>query len=88
MRFRNGYGALFFRHAATLHPMKLVHGLARAVERRGVAIFEHSRVRYLAPHHAITTQGAQFNARHIVQATEGYSESLAGLGRRILYQPS
>ncbi|MGB7756845.1 MAG: FAD-dependent oxidoreductase [Salinisphaera sp.] len=82
--FRNGYGALFFRHTATVHPMKLVRGLARAVERRGVTIHEHSRVRYVAPHQVITTNGAQFSARHIVQATEGYSESLAGLGQRVL----
>lgn len=82
--FRNGYGGLFFRHTATVHPMKLVCGLARAVEQRGVALYEHSRVRYLAPHHVITVDGAQFRARHIVQATEGYSGTLAGLGRRVL----
>ncbi|MGN8157793.1 NAD(P)/FAD-dependent oxidoreductase [Salinisphaera sp. RV14] len=82
--FRRGYGALFFRHTASVHPMKLVQGLARAAERRGVTIHEHSRVRYLAPHHVITANGAQFNARHIVQATEGYSGGLAGLGRRVL----
>lgn len=82
--FRNGYGALFFRQTATVHPMKLVRGLARAVEQHGVTIHEHSRVRYLAPRHVITTDGAQFAARHIVQATEGYSEDLAGLGQRVL----
>ncbi|MES1953976.1 NAD(P)/FAD-dependent oxidoreductase [Salinisphaera hydrothermalis] len=82
--FRDGYGAVFFRHTASVHPMKLVRGLARVLAQRGVTISEHSRARYLAPHHVITTNGAQFNARHIVQATEGYSECLAGLGRRVL----
>lgn len=82
--FRNGYGALFFRHTATVHPMKLVRGLARAVERRGVTIHERSRVRYIAPRHVITADGAHFGARHIVQATEGYSADLAGLGHRVL----
>lgn len=82
--FRQGYGALFFRHTATVHPMKLVRGLARAVEAAGVTIHEHSRVRYIAPHQVITADGSQIAARHIVQATEGYSESLAGLGRCVL----
>jgi glycine/D-amino acid oxidase-like deaminating enzyme len=35
---RPNLGALFTPHCAALHPAKLVHGLARAVERLGVTI--------------------------------------------------
>lgn len=41
LRVSNAYGAIFSPHVATLQPAKLVRGLARAVERLGVPIYEH-----------------------------------------------
>lgn len=40
LRVAKSYGGIFTPHVATLHPAKLVRGLARAVERMGVRIFE------------------------------------------------
>src|SRR4029077_17115527 len=38
-------GALFTPHCAAIHPAKLARGLARAVERRGVTIYERTAAR-------------------------------------------
>lgn len=40
--FRGASGALWFRQAATVHPVELLHGLAAVLEARGVVIHEHS----------------------------------------------
>ena len=42
-------GATYTPHCAAIHPARLVRGLARAVERRGVRVYEKSRVDMLAP---------------------------------------
>ena len=45
IRVARPYGGIFTPHVATIHPARLVRGLARAVERMGVRIFEQSRSR-------------------------------------------
>jgi glycine/D-amino acid oxidase-like deaminating enzyme len=75
--------AAFSPHAARLHPAKLVVGLAAAVERLGVSIYERTRVRELAPGEARTDQGA-VRARFVVRATEGYTASLRGMRRALV----
>ncbi len=42
LRLSNAYGAIFSPHTATIHPAKLVRGLARAVENLGVTIYENT----------------------------------------------
>lgn len=76
-------GATFTPDCAALHPAKLVRGLARAVEGRGVAIREHTRVRAIGPHR-VTTDRGEVRADVVVRATEGYTPSLAGLGREVV----
>ncbi len=44
VRVTNVHGALFTPHNASLHPGRLVRGLARAVERRGGVIYEQTEV--------------------------------------------
>ncbi|MGZ0712929.1 NAD(P)/FAD-dependent oxidoreductase (plasmid) [Coraliomargarita sp. W4R53] len=70
-------GATWHPHAARLHPAKLVHGLARAVERLGVTIYEDTKVSAISPGHALTDRGT-VRATHVLRATEGFTPDLAG----------
>ena len=75
-------GGMFTPHCAAVHPARLVRGLARAVEARGVTIFEGTRVLEIRPGAALTTAGS-VSADVIVRATEGYTPALAGARRSI-----
>ncbi|MGI8577280.1 MAG: NAD(P)/FAD-dependent oxidoreductase [Nocardioidaceae bacterium] len=76
-------GATFTPHCARIHPGRLVRGLARAVERRGVMIYEQTPVIDIAPS-SITTQVATVRADYVVRATEGYTHTLAGFRRDLV----
>jgi len=76
-------GAAFTPHCAALHPARLVRGLARAVERRGVEIYEHTPVTSIQPG-ALTTPNGVVRAHVVVRATEGYTPALPGLKRQIV----
>jgi glycine/D-amino acid oxidase-like deaminating enzyme len=76
-------GAVHFKHCAAVQPARLVLGLADAVRRRGVVIHEAARVQAIAPGVIHTARG-DVRARTVLRATEGYTASLAGEGRRIL----
>jgi len=65
-------GALFTEHCATVHPGKLVHGLAAWVERLGGRIYPHSRVIQIAPGRLVTAHG-EVRCDSLVRATEAYS---------------
>ena len=81
---RNGaLGASFDPNCARIHPAKLVRGLARVLERRGVAIFEGTQVRAFAPRTVTTSRGV-VRAEHVVVATEGYGATLKATTRRVL----
>jgi len=75
-------GGTYTPHCAAIHPARLVRGLAAAVERRGVRIFEGTGVDSIAPGVARTANGV-VRAAHVVRATEGYSARLQGLRRAI-----
>jgi glycine/D-amino acid oxidase-like deaminating enzyme len=75
-------GGTFTPHCAAIHPARLVRGLARAVEARGVALFEGTRVREIRPRLAVTDAGA-VTAEVVVRATEGYTPALTGARRAI-----
>jgi glycine/D-amino acid oxidase-like deaminating enzyme len=70
-------GATFTPHCAAIHPARLVRGLAAAVERRGVAIFERTPVLAISQGIAETTLGS-VRADVVVRATEGFTPSLRG----------
>jgi glycine/D-amino acid oxidase-like deaminating enzyme len=75
-------GATWTPHCAAIHPLRLARGLADAVERRGVELFEGTAVTSIEPRLARTATGV-VRARHVVRATEGYSPALPGLRRAI-----
>jgi glycine/D-amino acid oxidase-like deaminating enzyme len=79
---RPNLGALFTPHCAAIHPAKLVHGLARAVERLGVTIYEHTPARAIESGRVRTTHGV-VRAEIVVRATEAFSAELPGLRRAI-----
>jgi glycine/D-amino acid oxidase-like deaminating enzyme len=75
--------ALLTEACASLHPGKLVRGLARAAEERGARIFEDTRVTGVEAGRVTTTEGTVL-ADRIVVATEAWGSELAAVGRRIL----
>jgi glycine/D-amino acid oxidase-like deaminating enzyme len=76
-------GALWTPHCATVHPLRLVHALARAVLAAGVEIREGVTVTEIAPGRLSTSHGP-IRATNIVRATEGYTSQLSGERRSML----
>jgi glycine/D-amino acid oxidase-like deaminating enzyme len=79
---RPNLGALYTPHCAAVHPAKLARGLARAVERLGVPIHEHTRVTAIDPHLVRTDHGV-VGAEVVVRATEAFTPTLPGLRRAL-----
>jgi glycine/D-amino acid oxidase-like deaminating enzyme len=73
-------GGTFTPHCAAIHPARLARGLADAVRRRGVSVFERSPVLELGPGRLVTAAGT-VRARHVIRATEGYTALLPGQRR-------
>lgn len=83
LKVANAYGALYSPHCATVQPARLARGLARAVERLGVCIFERSPVISWGSGSVATARG-RVRAHWVVPAVEGYSSELSPLGRHQL----
>ncbi len=82
-------GATFTPHCAALQPALLARGLADAVERRGVRVYEHSEVLEIRPGAAgtspsVITRGGTVEADVVVRATEAWTTTLPGLHREIV----
>jgi len=75
-------GGTYTPHCAAVHPAKLVRGLARAVERRGVRIFERTPVTAVRSGAAETPAGV-VRAPVVVRATEGFTPALPGQRRTV-----
>jgi len=81
-------GATYTPHCAALQPALLARGLAEAVERRGVDVFEHSPVTAVEPGRpgrrptVRTAQGA-VRADVVVGALEGWTPTLPGQRRTL-----
>ena len=80
IRVAKPYGGIYAPHVATIHPAKLVRGLARTVERMGVRIYENSPVTQWQSG-SLRTAKASVRSRWVVPAVEGYSVTLPPLGR-------
>jgi len=76
-------GATFDPACARIHPAKLVRGLARRLEARGVRIFEGTEVLSYSPRTAVTVHGT-VRCDTLVVATEGYGAALPATRRRVL----
>lgn len=77
------YGALYSPHCATIQPARLVRGLAEAVERMGVRIYEQSPVLDWKPGQVRTEHG-RVSADWVVPAVEGYASTLPPLNKHQL----
>jgi glycine/D-amino acid oxidase-like deaminating enzyme len=75
-------GGTYTPHCAAIQPAKLVRGLARACERLGVRIYEHTPVTRLAKGVAQTPHGT-VRSPIVVRATEGFTPRLPGMRRAI-----
>jgi glycine/D-amino acid oxidase-like deaminating enzyme len=80
IRVAGALGGLYTPHCARIHPIKLAYGLADAVERLGVEIYEQTSVLSIAPNQAATAVG-DVRAKWVVRATEGFTAGLPGLRR-------
>ena len=83
LRIDGALGAAWHPHCARVHPVKLAAGLAEAVERLGVTVFEDTRVTEITPGRAVTDRGT-VRAAHILRATEGFTPDLRGHHRAVL----
>jgi glycine/D-amino acid oxidase-like deaminating enzyme len=75
-------GGTYTPHCAAIHPARLARGLATAVRRRGVSLFERTPVLEIHPGRIVTKTGT-VRARYVIRATEGFTPRLPGLRRAI-----
>jgi glycine/D-amino acid oxidase-like deaminating enzyme len=73
-------GASWTPHGARVHPVKLLQGLAAAVERLGVTVHESTAVTEIRPKHAVTPYGT-VRAPYVLRCTEGFTASVKGQRR-------
>lgn len=70
-------GGVLSTHAGVIHPLNYARGLARAVRAAGANIFERSPVlscRRQGELHIVKTAGGEVAAKHLLLATNGYSD--------------
>lgn len=79
----NALGGYRTPHCARVDPAKLTLGLARAVERLGVTIYEGTTATAIEPRRVLTDRGT-IRADVVVRALEGFTGSLRGERRRLL----
>ncbi len=84
-----GLGATFTPHCAVVQPALLARGLADAVERLGVKIYEHTEVLAIEAGEAgdrpsAQTRGGTVRAEFVVRATEAWTPTLPRLERAIV----
>ncbi len=86
VRITGTEGGIFSAHCATIHPARLVRGLARAVERLGGEIFENTRVEDFetGQNPRFVTDIGDVRARTIVLAGEAYLARLKKLHRQVM----
>lgn len=80
-------GSLYTAEGASVHPGRLVRGLARAVERRGATIYEQTNVTGFSagPSAAVRTAGGELRVRKaLVLAGEAYLTRLSGFHRALV----
>lgn len=76
-------GGTLATNCAALNPVRLVRGLARVVQRRGVSIFEKTPVTAIQPGRVTTVHGT-VTAETVIIATEGFTPTLPGHRRDLV----
>jgi glycine/D-amino acid oxidase-like deaminating enzyme len=86
VRVNRAAGALADRHCATVHPGRLVHGLARLVEDAGATIYEHTPVTAFVSgkEPRLRTPQGDVRARVVLLAGEAWLSQLPGMRRALL----
>ncbi|MEW9531188.1 NAD(P)/FAD-dependent oxidoreductase [Microbispora sp. NPDC049125] len=77
LRVAEALSATWSPHCARIQPAKLVRGLAEAVRRLGVEIYERTPVTEIAPGRAVTPHGT-VTAAHVLRCTEGFTATIPG----------
>ncbi|MFI9825618.1 NAD(P)/FAD-dependent oxidoreductase [Streptomyces sp. NPDC052013] len=80
VRVADAVGSSWTPHGARLHPVRLVKGLAAAVEALGVTIHESTPVTEIRRKHAVTPYGT-VRAPYVLRCTEGFTAGLKGQRR-------
>ncbi len=75
-------GAVYTPHCAAVQPALLARGLAHAVERHGVAVYEGTEVTAI-DRGAVTTPRGTVRAPFVIRATEGYTATIPGFRRDV-----
>ena len=83
VRVEGALGGSHSPHGARVQPAKLVRGLADAVRRLGVTVFEGTEVTGIGPGRATTPHGT-VRAGHVLRCLEGYTAGLPGRRREWL----
>ncbi len=83
VRVSDALGSTYTPDCATVHPLRLARGVARAVERRGGCIHEGTRVLTIEPGAVVTDHGT-VRADVVVRATEGFTPGLPGHRRAVI----
>ncbi|MFI5471145.1 NAD(P)/FAD-dependent oxidoreductase [Streptomyces cacaoi] len=77
VRVAGAVGSSWTPHGARVHPVKLVKGLAAAVEALGVEVRESTPVTEILPGRAVTPYGT-VRAPYVLRCTEGFTAALKG----------
>ncbi|GAA0664223.1 FAD-dependent oxidoreductase [Kitasatospora atroaurantiaca] len=80
IRVAGTVGGSWTPHGARIHPVKLLQGLASAVEALGVTIHESTPVTEIRPQRAVTPYGT-VRATYVLRCTEGFTASVKGQKR-------
>jgi glycine/D-amino acid oxidase-like deaminating enzyme len=83
VRVEGALGGSHSPHGARVQPAALVRGLADAVHRLGVTVFEGTEVTGIGPGRATTPHGT-VRAGHVLRCLEGYTAGLPGRRREWL----
>lgn len=86
IRVSRALGAIWGKEGLTIHPARLVRGLARAVEQHGGTIYEQSRVTafHSGDRPRLVTERGEVRAQAIVLAGEAYLSRFAEFRRQLL----
>jgi glycine/D-amino acid oxidase-like deaminating enzyme len=76
-------GAAWTPHCAAIQPAMLARGLAEVLVRKGVRLYEGTRVTSYGPRRVHTANG-MLHARHVIRATEAWTAGLPGQRRAVL----
>ncbi|MGW1953782.1 NAD(P)/FAD-dependent oxidoreductase [Streptomyces sp. NPDC001920] len=77
IKVADAVGSTWTPHGARVHPVKLVKGLAAAVEALGVTVHELTPVTEIRPKLAVTPYGT-VRAPYVLRCTEGFTAALKG----------